>query len=125
MTKENRNSEIIYTFKCPSCEEGIINIIRSIYDLPDGDKMLILKFECNTCDFNKNDIIPLTTTISTTTTALLPYASSTTEMSPSKTARVSISSSGTTRSITFGIIPRTIDTSTEKPTTAACRSSRQ
>ena len=61
MTKENRNSEIIYTFKCPSCEEGIINIIRSIYDLPDGDKMLILKFECNTCDFNKNDIIPLTT----------------------------------------------------------------
>jgi ZPR1-related zinc finger protein len=29
--------------------------------LPDGDKMLILKFECDTCNFHKNDVIPLTT----------------------------------------------------------------
>lgn len=61
MTNEKRNNEIVYSFKCPSCREGKIDIIKSIYDLPDGDKMLILKFECNTCNFHKNDIIPLST----------------------------------------------------------------
>ena len=61
MPDKNRNNEIIYSFKCPSCQEGIIDITRSIYDLPDGDKMLILKFECNSCNFLKNDLIPLTT----------------------------------------------------------------
>ncbi|MFX1297618.1 MAG: ZPR1 zinc finger domain-containing protein [Promethearchaeota archaeon] len=61
MTEKKRNDKVIYSFKCPSCEEGIIDILKSIYDLPDGDKMLILKFECNTCNFHKNDIIPLTT----------------------------------------------------------------
>jgi zinc finger protein len=61
MANEKRNNEIVYSFKCPSCQEGNIDIIKSIYDLPDGDKMLILKFECNTCNFHKNDIIPLTT----------------------------------------------------------------
>lgn len=63
MTKKKRNSKIIHSFKCPSCQEGTININRNIYDLPDGDKMLILKFECNSCTFHKNDIIPLTTNI--------------------------------------------------------------
>jgi len=61
MANEKRNNEIIYSFKCPSCQEGTINIVKSIYDLPDGDKMLILKFECNTCNFHKNDVIPLST----------------------------------------------------------------
>ncbi len=61
MPDKKRNNEKIYSFKCPSCQKGIIDIIRSIYDLPDGDKMLILKFECNSCNFHKNDIIPLTT----------------------------------------------------------------
>ena len=61
MLNEKKNNNIVYYFKCPSCQEGIIDIIKSIYDLPDGDKMLILKFECNTCNFHKNDIIPLTT----------------------------------------------------------------
>ncbi len=61
MPDKNRNNEIIYSFKCPSCKEGIIDITRSVYDLPDGDKMLILKFECNSCNFHKNDVIPLTT----------------------------------------------------------------
>ena len=32
-------------------------------ELPDGDKKFILKFECNTCIFHKNAIIPLTTNI--------------------------------------------------------------
>jgi zinc finger protein len=32
-----------------------------VYDLPDKDKILILKFECDKCSFLKNDIIPLTT----------------------------------------------------------------
>jgi len=61
MSGEKRNSEIVYSFKCPSCETGTIDIVKSIYDLPDGDKMLILKFECGDCNFHKNDIIPLTT----------------------------------------------------------------
>lgn len=61
MSEENRNSEIIYSLKCPSCQKGEINILKTIYDLPDGDKMLILKFECDKCKFLKNDVIPLTT----------------------------------------------------------------
>ena len=61
MLNEKRNNKTVYSFKCPSCQDGIIDIIKSIYDLPDGDKMLILKFECNICNFHKNDIIPLTT----------------------------------------------------------------
>ncbi|MFX0031618.1 MAG: ZPR1 zinc finger domain-containing protein [Candidatus Hodarchaeota archaeon] len=61
MANKKRNNKIIHSFKCPSCQEGIIDIDSNIYDLPDGDKMLILKFECNTCTFHKNDIIPLTT----------------------------------------------------------------
>ncbi|MHA2394572.1 MAG: hypothetical protein ACXAEX_21800, partial [Promethearchaeota archaeon] len=61
MTAKKRESETLYSFSCPSCENGIINIIKSVYDLPDGDKMLILKFECDTCIFHKNDVIPLTT----------------------------------------------------------------
>ena len=61
MTDKKINNNIIYSFKCPSCKDGKIDIFKSIYDLPDGDKMLILKFECNICNFHKNDIIPLTT----------------------------------------------------------------
>ena len=61
MTEERNPGDIIYSFKCPSCNEGILNIFRTVYDLPDGDKMLIIKFECNKCEFHNNDIIPLTT----------------------------------------------------------------
>ena len=61
MSEENRNSEIIYSLKCPSCQEGEIEILRSIYEIPDGDKMIILKFECDKCNFLKNDVIPLAT----------------------------------------------------------------
>ncbi|MFW9941355.1 MAG: ZPR1 zinc finger domain-containing protein [Candidatus Thorarchaeota archaeon] len=61
MSTEKKNSEILYSFKCPSCENGTIDIVKNVYDLPDGDKMLILKFECDTCSFHKNDVIPLTT----------------------------------------------------------------
>ncbi len=50
-----------FSIKCPACKQGIIKIIKTVYDLPDKDKMLILKFECNKCSFLKNDIIPLTT----------------------------------------------------------------
>ncbi|MEJ2278412.1 MAG: ZPR1 zinc finger domain-containing protein, partial [Candidatus Lokiarchaeota archaeon] len=52
-----------FSLKCPACQKGIIEIIKTEYDLPDQDKMLILKFECNNCNFHKNDIIPLTTRI--------------------------------------------------------------
>ncbi|MFX1315670.1 MAG: ZPR1 zinc finger domain-containing protein [Promethearchaeota archaeon] len=61
MSVEKESNNIIYSFQCPSCQEGIINISKNTYDLPDGDKILILKFECNICSFHKNDIIPLTT----------------------------------------------------------------
>jgi ZPR1-related zinc finger protein len=61
MPEKKSKSDITYTFKCPSCEKGTIDILRNVYDLPDGDKMLIVKFECDTCNFHKNDIIPLTT----------------------------------------------------------------
>jgi zinc finger protein len=50
-----------FSIKCPACTEGIIKINKTVYDLPDKDKMLILKFECDKCSFHKNDIIPLTT----------------------------------------------------------------
>ncbi|MFX1328579.1 MAG: ZPR1 zinc finger domain-containing protein [Promethearchaeota archaeon] len=60
MSSKN-NNKIAFSFRCPSCQEGTIDIFKTIYDLPDGDKMLILKFECNKCNFHKNDIIPLTT----------------------------------------------------------------
>jgi ZPR1-related zinc finger protein len=50
-----------FSINCPACEQGIIKINKTVYDLPDKDKMLILKLECNNCNFLKNDIIPLTT----------------------------------------------------------------
>ncbi len=49
------------SFKCPSCSKGNIVLFKTVYDLPDKDKMLIIKFECNKCGFYSNDIIPLTT----------------------------------------------------------------
>ncbi|MFW9988719.1 MAG: ZPR1 zinc finger domain-containing protein [Candidatus Odinarchaeota archaeon] len=61
MSEKATRSEEIFSFKCPTCKKGMITINKAIYDLPDGDKMLILKFECNSCNFHKNDIIPLTT----------------------------------------------------------------
>ncbi|MHA2281066.1 MAG: ZPR1 zinc finger domain-containing protein [Promethearchaeota archaeon] len=50
-----------FSIKCPACTQGIIKINKTVYDLPDKDKMLMLKFECDKCSFLKNDIIPLTT----------------------------------------------------------------
>ena len=50
-----------FSIKCPACTHGNITINNTVYDLPDEDKMLILKFECDKCSFLKNDIIPLTT----------------------------------------------------------------
>jgi zinc finger protein len=63
MGNDKRRNEVVYSFKCPSCHDGTIDITKSIYDLPDGDQILILKFECDKCNFHKNDIIPLTTNI--------------------------------------------------------------
>jgi len=59
--KDTESMEEITSFKCPACKEGNIIINQIIYDLPDKDKMLILKFKCNRCEFENNDIIPLTT----------------------------------------------------------------
>jgi zinc finger protein len=57
--KEKPNGD--FSINCPACSQGIIKINKTVYDLPDKDKMLILKFECDKCSFLKNDIIPLTT----------------------------------------------------------------
>ena len=61
MSEKAEKTKKNFCFKCPACKEGKIKIGRIIYDLPDGDKMLIIKFECDKCNFTKNDIIPLTT----------------------------------------------------------------
>ena len=61
MSEKSKNEEIEFSFKCPSCDKGKIRILKTTYDVPDGDKMLLIKFECNICNFSNNDVIPLTT----------------------------------------------------------------
>ena len=61
MSEEAKKSEEEFSFKCPSCKTGIIHIYKSIYNTTDGDSLLILKFECTSCNYSKNDIIPLET----------------------------------------------------------------
>lgn len=61
MSEKAKASAQDFSFKCPACKKGNLIINKTIYDLPDEDKMLILKFECDTCKFIKSDIIPLTT----------------------------------------------------------------
>ena len=61
MSEKAEKTKKDFYFKCPACKRGKIKIGRISYDLPDGDKMLIIKFECDKCNFTKNDIIPLTT----------------------------------------------------------------
>jgi len=59
MSEKAKETEEEFSFKCPSCKNGIITISKTIYDSQDGDKMLILKFECTECNFSKNDIVPM------------------------------------------------------------------
>jgi len=61
MSRERKNNSKQYSFQCPVCKKGKISIKKTIYDLPDSDKMLIIKFECDNCNYSNNDIIPLTT----------------------------------------------------------------
>jgi zinc finger protein len=61
MSEKAKETEVEFSFHCPACKKGKIKVYKTIYDLPDKDKMLIIKFECNSCNFTKNDIIPLTT----------------------------------------------------------------
>ena len=61
MSEKSTNEQEEFSFKCPSCEKGRIEILKTTYDVPDGDKMILIKFECNICNFTNNDIIPLTT----------------------------------------------------------------
>ncbi len=61
MSEKAKETEEEFTLTCPRCTDGIITIHQSIYELPDEEKMLILKFECNKCNFTKNDIIPIET----------------------------------------------------------------
>jgi len=61
MSDKATESEELITFKCPRCSDGKILLKQSVYDLPDEEKMLILKFECDKCDYTNNDIIPIET----------------------------------------------------------------
>ncbi|MFX1277034.1 MAG: ZPR1 zinc finger domain-containing protein [Promethearchaeota archaeon] len=61
MSEKAKESEERFSFKCPSCNQGLILINKVIYDIKDGDQMLILNFECDNCEFSTNDIIPLST----------------------------------------------------------------
>ena len=61
MSEKAKDMEEEYSFKCPGCNTGTIKLTKTVYDMTDGDKMLIIKFECNECMFTKNDVIPLTT----------------------------------------------------------------
>jgi zinc finger protein len=63
MSEKAKNSQEEYYFQCPVCKEGKIAIRKTLYDLPDKDKMLIIKFECDKCNYTNNDIIPLTTNL--------------------------------------------------------------
>ena len=61
MSEKAKQTEEEFFFQCPACKKGTISIKKTIYDLPDKDKMLIIKFDCNNCNYSNNDIIPLTT----------------------------------------------------------------
>jgi len=63
MSEKAKEREEEYSFKCPACNNGMIILTKTVYDMTDGDKMLIVKFECNECMFTTNDVIPLTTRI--------------------------------------------------------------
>jgi len=55
--------QIEQNIECPSCEEGIIEITRTLYKLPDGEDILILLMECNKCNFHQNDVLTLNTSV--------------------------------------------------------------
>jgi zinc finger protein len=63
MSGNGKNKKEEFSFKCPSCDKGILTIDTLEYDLLDGDKMLIIKFSCDQCNYHKNDVIPMTTRI--------------------------------------------------------------
>lgn len=63
MGKKKMESENDVNFKCPLCSDGKLIISNAEHTLPDGDKYLIMKIECDKCEFTKNDLIPLETPI--------------------------------------------------------------
>lgn len=60
MSEENIKLKEIYEIKCPNCKDGMIQIFQTEYDLPDEDKMLFIKLKCDSCNFLKTDVIPMT-----------------------------------------------------------------
>ncbi len=49
----------IQTIICPRCKKGTIEMNRTLHKLPDGEEILILLMECNSCAFSRSDVIPL------------------------------------------------------------------
>ncbi len=61
MSEKAKEFEESFSFNCPSCNQGQINMTKVIYDLKDGDQILILSFKCENCAFSTSDVIPLST----------------------------------------------------------------
>ncbi len=70
MSEKVKDTEEEFSYKCPACLQGTVKCIKCIYEFPDGDKMLLLKFECDKCEFHKSDVIPLETKMEPGTTTL-------------------------------------------------------
>lgn len=58
---EKYNLPTLEEISCPVCEIGTIKITRTLHRLPDGEEILILLMECESCFFKRNDVIPLNT----------------------------------------------------------------
>lgn len=46
--------------KCPNCQHDV-EITRTMYNLPDGDDIIIFVIQCEACGFKKSDMIPVFT----------------------------------------------------------------
>ena len=61
MSETVKESKESFSFKCPNCDQGLIKIKKTVYELKDGDQMLILGFTCDKCEYFAKDVIPLST----------------------------------------------------------------
>lgn len=63
MSNDNNNYKDELFLSCPNCQKGRLVIHKTIYEVKHGDKLLIIKLECDKCNYVKNDVIPAETSI--------------------------------------------------------------
>lgn len=51
--------ELKQEIPCPICKEGVIKINRTVHTLPDGEDILILLMQCDSCNYQSRDVISL------------------------------------------------------------------